>query len=112
MPKKQFISLESFQEIIENAGYEYQDDYSGRGMYGKTCVGISTDDDLSEVIGNLFRSFSDIYFDTDGSNVDQEVYQTTFNEFCEIIKNTSSDSLGLGSIYYWRYFKTDEPKVP
>lgn len=34
-------------EIIEEAAYDcgdYRDDYSGRGMYGKCCPAITTDD--------------------------------------------------------------------
>lgn len=45
------MTLEQAEQIVEevqNEGYsaEVCEGYSGRGMYGKTCVGISTDSPL------------------------------------------------------------------
>ena len=62
--------------------------YSGRGMYGETCLGISGDtDDLTEVIANT-----------------QVMAGTMIPE----IANFSTDSMGMGAIYYWRGIKTPE----
>lgn len=38
---KQTIAI--IKEFCEDNGYEFRDDYSGRGMYGKICVGIVGD---------------------------------------------------------------------
>lgn len=36
--------LEILQEIVEDCGGRCEDDYSGRGMLGQTCVAIVYDD--------------------------------------------------------------------
>lgn len=40
------MNSERLIELIEEAGYEPRE-YSGRGMYGKYCVGFTTDDSKS-----------------------------------------------------------------
>lgn len=64
----------------------YRDDYSGRGMYGQTCVGIDSTDPaaptaflylLAEELG---RDFLDLLADLGGG---------------------ATDGMGLGVITYW-----------
>lgn len=42
MTNNQPMTAERLSEIIQEAGYESQT-YSGRGMYGKECVGYTVD---------------------------------------------------------------------
>jgi hypothetical protein len=39
--------IESF---CDDYGYEYRDNYSGRGMFGKECAGIVTDENVLQVV--------------------------------------------------------------
>lgn len=41
--------LEVIEDVASEIGGEVRYDYSGRGMYGKTCVGI-VGDDATEII--------------------------------------------------------------
>lgn len=75
---------------VENSGIEgvRVRSYSGRGMYGESCVGVSVDN-LGEFIqvvasATLIASEND---DEDG--------------FVQALGRMNSDSLGRGSIYYW-----------
>lgn len=44
--------MNNAQEIFEDAGYECRS-YSGRGMYGKDCLGVEVED-LGKFIGEVF----------------------------------------------------------
>jgi len=59
-------------------GYDYRDDYSGRGMYGAECVGI---------VGNA----DDILFNLGGFAEQNDLE----------IPNWDRDSMGLSSIIYF-----------
>jgi hypothetical protein len=63
-------------DALQNAGYKPRS-YSGRGMFGKTCVGVSLD------------SESDLWYMT--------------RELIDIdgLHAPHTDSLGLGIIAYW-----------
>ena len=106
--KNKLISLQHFKEIIDYAGYTARD-YSGRGMYGRKCLALSSEtNDLPEIISDLAKAFSDLNFDPDGSTVDMQNYNDMYFEMCEIIRNTSTDQLGLGIIVYWPTMKVEE----
>ena len=67
-------------------------DYSGRGMYGDTCVGFS--------IGNHCYAYpEDIYEYIADYDVDLAA---------ALAKNATTDSLGLGIILYFPAFQTPE----
>ena len=59
---------------LEDAGYEPRS-YSGRGMFGRTCVSVSGDISIWEI----------------ARNIDQDIH----------IPNPSTDSMGLGTVLYW-----------
>lgn len=76
------MTLEQANQVandLDGLGYdaEVHEDYSGRGMYGRTCVGISTNAP-GVVIGFLLAE----------ANVD-------FDDLPD-----STDSMGLSTIYY------------
>lgn len=80
----------SKRELIENFceeyGYDFRGDYSGRFMYGKSCVGIVYDVDDDTVLNDLEEYFLDV----DESN------------FAESIRNSARfDSMGLSRIVYF-----------
>jgi len=79
--------MANLQHILEDLGFETMS-YSGRGMYGKTCLAIRTESNI-----NLF-------------NLGAEVAQSTLDEdeFVESypdIFHPKMDSFGLGIVVYW-----------
>lgn len=55
--------------------------YSGRGMYGKQCLGVTMDkfSDLADLVENC----------------------DTVEDAAWIIRNVKTDSMGLSTIFYW-----------
>ena len=82
---------------LENAGYEGMSirSYSGRGMYGQSCVGISVDN-----LGEFMQTVATAAIIA--AENDQE------GNFVGALGRMSSDSLGRGSIYYWPNMKWSE----
>lgn len=67
--------------------------YSGRGMYGKECLGV-VDSDSFEVIGDVVAALhkSGLVNGEDGFAVD---------DLTSFIKSANQDSMGLDTIVYW-----------
>jgi hypothetical protein len=80
---------EAFAKALAEAGATVTSDYSGRYMYGDRCVGVTVKSigDLLEAVYWLGRQ------DLDGN------YQAD-------IAHADMDSLGRGSIIYWREMQT------
>jgi len=83
--------------LIRDAGYSPRS-YSGRGMYGKECVGVPVDKNTSE------REFIADVIET---IVDNEAWDT-LRDFCDTLREMSSDGMGLGTILYWSRLKWPE----
>lgn len=93
---------EVFKDIVD--GISEVRSYSGRGMYGKECLGVNTD--------NVFRTFADIsqgIHDYILSEMDDEGnYDSSIEKLWGLLNNAESDSMGLGSIIYFPKVKWDE----
>lgn len=70
---------ESFQELLERLGME-PEEYSGRGMFGASCLSIITNDPVREAL--------------------RIGYQAGLAQI-EPPKSIRSDQLGTGWILYW-----------
>lgn len=70
-------------DFCEAYGYEYRNDYSGRGMYGATCVGFTC--------SNVNRALMEFggFVVVNGADLDDFI-------FC-----LSTDRLGYGAIVYF-----------
>ena len=70
-------------DFCEAYGYEYRNDYSGRGMYGATCVGFTC--------SNVNRALMEFggFVVVNGAGLD------------DFIACLSTDSLGYGVIVYF-----------
>jgi hypothetical protein len=77
----------SFQELLEQVGYE-PISYSGRGMFGKTCVGVVASD-----IGGLV---ADVVSLLTGSS-----HYTIFDEVSDAFRYMKTDSMGRDMIVYF-----------
>lgn len=79
--------------IIEEAGYRAYS-YSGRNMYGKHCVGFTTDNTFPATIANLFNSALFMNYD------DTETVAIVGN-LAARIRFALTDDMGLSTVVYF-----------
>lgn len=83
----------TFQRLIEDAGYEPRS-YSGRGMYGASCLGVVVQD-VGKFVGDVLHEIAD-HIDTDDCGA---------LELCEPISDAfrgmSMDNMGRDIIVYF-----------
>ena len=75
-------------DFCETYGYGFRDNYSGRYMYGKTCVGIVTGDGIFRLAMELGTFL----------NANSDDPQT---DMCILDRWQSQDAMGLGMIVYF-----------
>ena len=73
--------LNSFYRLASSIDGSVYEDYSGRGMYGKSCMGITVDN-LERSIFRIGRESCDF-------------------DFCEQLENFRTDNLGRDYIIYF-----------
>lgn len=94
------------QLMFEALGYETRS-YSGRGMFGKSCLGVDLDEGvtLCEVFGRIISLITEPYQFGDEFTPDDI-------ELCgKLIIGGRTDNMGLGTILYFpevSYFDEDE----
>ena len=81
-------------KVAEYLGYDVRS-YSGRGMNKKTCLGITTNDDIIQFITGIGRTI--LY---DGYFEEYEM-EDRVGTFLDIIEHMKSDHMGQAMIYYW-----------
>ena len=94
------------KDACEDSGeVDFRNDYSGRGMFGRNCVGISSttrecNKVIATVINALMSSVSaEALFRGDSyklSDAEQE-----FEQSVELLLDSEQDSMGHGVILYW-----------
>ena len=95
------MELKLLKTLIEAAGYEAYS-YSGRGMFGRKCVGF-TCPDVNTAIADLFEAVFDA--DVEDAANEEEEYETRMsvhNALCEAIRKSASDSMGLDKVLYFK----------
>ena len=87
------LTTEDTWRLAENLGpgYTVHDDYSGRGMYGDTCLGISIDRGQPNALLIANAMVNAIDTGLDPAELLAELSDVDY----------ASDDLGLGSIIYW-----------
>lgn len=78
---------ERFAALAKSYDCSARPDYSGRGMYGAECLGVSgSNSDLHALMFEVAQS----------------------SELADMLKAApSADSMGLGTIHYWRHIQVD-----
>jgi len=92
------LDIEQFREIceaFEGAGYDVRE-YSGRGMYGKKCLGV--------VCGNPLVAYCDAIQEFANMNEDA----SEVSEFIDTLGHAQMDSMGLSSILYFPHVQWQE----
>lgn len=78
----------------------FRDDYSGRGMYGDSCVGITGSlSDCMRVIAYVIQALTDELENADEDN--RFAARRLFDNQIEALMNFSQDSMGRDLILYW-----------
>ncbi len=87
LDNEQFILIQEAAWVSESGKLR---SYSGRGMYGKQCLGFEYSDfsDAILFIGHAIQAFPD--------------------EWELMFRRTSQDSMGLGAIMYWPDIQINE----
>lgn len=85
-----------FIDLLKKSGYEPRS-YSGRGMYGEECLGVSAYD-----VESLFQDLLD-----HATDAESLAYLRTE----KIFGKARSDSLGRGIIVYWPSIKWETSTV-
>jgi hypothetical protein len=86
--KKPPMLNHEFQELIEDADYTTHS-YSGRGMYGKDCLGVELDDNQSV-----------LQFIADLMNCARE-QDKVLDDIIPFIRGAKEDSMGCGIVVYF-----------
>lgn len=98
---KRVLTQEQYEILEDNlsGSGDLRPDYSGRGMYGATCLGFVTDEGsaafqmaLAEILAPELLGLGD----------DDEVGLDEVKEAMEELGKPSSDSMGRSAIYYYR----------
>lgn len=102
--------MKSIQSIIKaNAtqeGVTYHKGYSGRGMYGRSCIGISgSRRECNAVIKACIVELHNEAQDESNDDVDYD-----FEMALELIFDYSADIMGCGMIVYWPGMQDDTPE--
>lgn len=80
-----------FVELLQTITEDVRD-YSGRAMYGRQCVGVTTDD--------VFGLLADIVQEAGARREDGD---SSMEELADIIRDTKTDGMGLRTTVYWPY---------
>lgn len=75
------------EEFCDYEGHLYYPHYSGRGMYGRTCVGIVTFQSPIKIVTALFRHLID-------EGMDADVIE-------DLLSDAKSDNMGKDIIVYF-----------
>lgn len=99
---------DAVEEVLQNQGYEayLHAAYSGRGMYGDTCIGFSGDFSESDLTFAFIEAATEMYWndyihdmEVDGIMPGPDDVIEFITEIKEVVPQRR-DNLGRGMIYY------------
>jgi hypothetical protein len=86
------MDTQQFIRLCEDLNYNVRS-YSGRGMFGKNCVGVTLDENPIDFIINLLS---------------EEMEPEERDVLVEILRKYRIDNMGMGSIIYFPSLKWEE----
>ena len=98
------MEMKLLKTLIEAAGYEAYS-YSGRGMFGRQCVGL-TCSDVNTAIADLFEACmgqdmeEDALADEHVKSVSQVMEE--HSALCDALRSSAQDSMGLDKVLYFK----------
>ena len=98
------MELKLLKSLIEAAGYEAYS-YSGRGMYGRQCVGL-TCPDVNTAIADIFEACmgQDMEEDALADEYIKSVSQVMeeHGALCDALRSSAQDSMGFDRVLYFK----------
>ena len=92
-------------DLFEGLGYTVRDDYSGRGMYGDTCIAVTLDRDENQTSVQLVI---DVMLDIlDQADTLDEAYDSAAS-MGQLFSSYEEDSMGCDSVLYFPRRKTNK----
>ena len=88
------MELEFVKALREHLNYEPRS-YSGRGMFGKKCLGVVCNNPTNVVL-ELISFFAENVSGQSAKETCEDVV-----ELCEMLRGSSQDSMGHDTIIYW-----------
>ena len=87
------MTIEQFTDYLESAGADIRTDYSGRAMFGDTCIGFDVENtsDALQIIAEATLHADKAYNGED---------------FVKTLRGVRTDSMGRGMIYYFPNMQT------
>lgn len=86
--------IDAIEEFCDENGYDFRDDYSGRGMFGEKCIGIVVDPAAHSVVANSVAEISAVLNDyLEDLGFDREARK--------FLRKSCTDSMGLDVIVYY-----------
>lgn len=99
------------QEACDSAEVKFRNEYSGRGMYGRQCIGIVGGDSdcrlvIKEVIKAMAAGLSSAALRPGVGRRPEGVQQLEdaehdFDQAIDVLMDYSMDRMGLSDIFYW-----------
>lgn len=87
--------LDALQDACDDEGIDLRTEYSGRAMYGATCIGI-----VADGIGSILRVIGILREDSRAF----DLYEALS------VGNPRTDSMGMQTIFYWPSIRVAQPE--
>lgn len=90
------------KSLIEDAGYEYRS-YSGRGMYGRSCIGFCNNGNSESTIAIEFTNviIEGLFMENDDIDVLHTKVDEAMTKIASLFRGMSRDSMGVDMILYF-----------
>lgn len=84
--------IDVIKQYCDESGYEFYEDYSGRGMYGEECVGIV-------VPGNYLTRIAELC---------DYIWSFGYGPVLDVFRSINKDTMGMDTILYFPGVKYSE----
>lgn len=85
--------------------------YSGRCMYGKTCLGIVGDfNDLKGLLKHVLHELNNQVMDCDNDDDMRSILYSN-DEIIDMVMDYNMDSMGLDQIMYWKNIDVNDEEL-
>lgn len=98
------INREQFVTLCEDYGITPHSSYSGRGMFGKQCIGIEQNrpEDIVKFLYLVVPQIDPRWYENE--------YQHTNPDYSPEWEDIREDSMGRGQIFYWPGIRAVDPE--
>ncbi len=94
-------------QAAKDAGIGFRNSYSGRAMYGRTCIAVTGSmDEIQKIVSAVAGELVDLVFEAaiDSDDNTNEAYATRdeIRDMMDQLTKYNWDSMGLDTVVYWR----------